>query len=552
MTGTQLLPRARRPRRGQGADLHRPHGRRARRPSASAWPRGSATTPARRRPGARPRDRRQEPPRRAGRQGACSNLAGTVPPRRGLRRRGAHDQRSLIGSPNQVEAVTAYFEKREPQLRGLSAVVPWLLSAERRCSDGSSGAHRRRLPPRRRRPRDRRTDGRRPPRHDAHRATTVVAVRRWHQRTRSPRLHRAGQPVSAGSRQNLVGFTQLSTTLLGDRSRASAVPCNHSPRVAEETMDQRPRPRGLYDPRFEHDACGVVVRRRHKGRAQPPDRRAGPRRRSATSTTAARPGAEVNTGDGAGILMQVPDRFLRAVVDFALPPAGALRRRHRLPARRRRAAPTRPRRPIEAIVADEGLTRARLARRAGRRPTTSAPSALAVDAGVPAAVRRRPGAAPPGIDLDRTRLLRPQAHRARGAGATASGSSTSRRCRAARSSTRACSPPPQLGAFFPDLARRAGRVGAGPGAQPLLDQHVPVVAAGPPVPLPRPQRRDQHRAGQPQLDAGPRGAARAATCSPATSSASSRSARRAPPTRPASTRCSSCCTSAAARCPTPC
>ena len=34
-------------------------------------------------------------------------------------------------------------------------------------------------------------------------------------------------------------------------------------------------------------------------------------------------GAEVNTGDGAGILIQVPDRFLRAVVDFALPPAGA-------------------------------------------------------------------------------------------------------------------------------------------------------------------------------------------------------------------------------------
>ena len=33
-------------------------------------------------------------------------------------------------------------------------------------------------------------------------------------------------------------------------------------------------------------------------------------------------GAEQNTGDGAGILIQVPDAFLRAVVDFELPAAG--------------------------------------------------------------------------------------------------------------------------------------------------------------------------------------------------------------------------------------
>src|SRR4051794_32142965 len=34
-------------------------------------------------------------------------------------------------------------------------------------------------------------------------------------------------------------------------------------------------------------------------------------------------GAESNTGDGAGILIQLPDRFLREVVDFELPDAGA-------------------------------------------------------------------------------------------------------------------------------------------------------------------------------------------------------------------------------------
>ena len=82
-------------------------------------------------------------------------------------------------------------------------------------------------------------------------------------------------------------------------------------------------------------------------------------------------------------------------------------------------------------------------------------------------------------------------------------------------------------------------------------EHVPVLAARPPVPVHRPQRRDQHGAGQPQLDAHPRGDARRATCCPA-SSGRSRSARPAPATRRRSTRCSSCCTSAAAACRTRC
>ena len=61
---------------------------------------------------------------------------------------------------------------------------------------------------------------------------------------------------------------------------------------------------------------------------------------------------------------------------------------------------------------------------------------------------------------------------------------------------------------LPGPGRRTGRIGAHARALALLDQHVPVVAAGPSVPLRRPQRRDQHRAGQPQLDAGTRGIAR--------------------------------------------
>lgn len=59
--------------------------------------------------------------------------------------------------------------------------------------------------------------------------------------------------------------------------------------------------------------------------------------------------------------------------------------------------------------------------------------------------------------------------------------------------------------LLPRPAGQALRLGPGPGAPALLDQHLPRVAAGPPVPLRRAQRRDQHRQGQLQLDEGARG-----------------------------------------------
>ena len=60
---------------------------------------------------------------------------------------------------------------------------------------------------------------------------------------------------------------------------------------------------------------------------------------------------------------------------------------------------------------------------------------------------------------------------------------------------------------LPRPGRRARRERRRRGALPLLHQHLPELAAVAPVPVHRPQRRDQHRDGQPQLDAGPRGAA---------------------------------------------
>ncbi len=82
-----------------------------------------------------------------------------------------------------------------------------------------------------------------------------------------------------------------------------------------------PSPFGLYRPDQEHDACGVsfVVdlhgRRSHDLVAKGLTSLCNLEHRGAT-------GAEENTGDGAGILIQVPDTFLRAELDVELPDAG--------------------------------------------------------------------------------------------------------------------------------------------------------------------------------------------------------------------------------------
>ena len=59
----------------------------------------------------------------------------------------------------------------------------------------------------------------------------------------------------------------------------------------------------------------------------------------------------------------------------------------------------------------------------------------------------------------------------------------------------------QVGKYYKDLADPRVLLGARAGAPALLDQHLPRVAAGAPVPHGRAQRRDQHRQGQLQLDA---------------------------------------------------
>lgn len=85
-----------------------------------------------------------------------------------------------------------------------------------------------------------------------------------------------------------------------------------------------PHQQGLYDPRFEHDACGIGFVANIKGKKTNDivhqalkvlvnlDHRGGQ-------------GADTNTGDGAGILLQIPHKFLVkecAKLGFALPEPG--------------------------------------------------------------------------------------------------------------------------------------------------------------------------------------------------------------------------------------
>ncbi|MGI9052524.1 MAG: glutamate synthase central domain-containing protein, partial [Ilumatobacteraceae bacterium] len=122
-------------------------------------------------------------------------------------------------------------------------------------------------------------------------------------------------------------------------------------------MRTAPGPVGLYDPRLEHDSCGVSFVAHLKGVVS---RELVTTGLVALTNLAHRgaTGAEPDTGDGAGIIVQVPDRFLRAALreehGVDLPPAGsyavglAFFPTDPVAAEKAQAA-------IETIVADESL-----------------------------------------------------------------------------------------------------------------------------------------------------------------------------------------------------
>ena len=118
-----------------------------------------------------------------------------------------------------------------------------------------------------------------------------------------------------------------------------------------------PKPQGLYHPRHERDACGIGFVAHIKGQRSHGIVRDALEVLVCLDHRGAR-GAEPNTGDGAGILIQIPDRFLReemAQQGVNLPPAGEygvgmvfLPRPHELHRHFCESA-------LESIVREEGL-----------------------------------------------------------------------------------------------------------------------------------------------------------------------------------------------------
>ncbi|MGH3405663.1 MAG: glutamate synthase large subunit, partial [Streptosporangiaceae bacterium] len=95
----------------------------------------------------------------------------------------------------------------------------------------------------------------------------------------------------------------------------------HQPRPDQPRPAQGRPAQGLYDPRHEHDACGVgfvadlTGERRHDTVSRALTVLRNLDHRGAK-------GSDPDTGDGAGILTQIPDELFRAVCEFELPAPG--------------------------------------------------------------------------------------------------------------------------------------------------------------------------------------------------------------------------------------
>ena len=190
----------------------------------------------------------------------------------------------------------------------------------------------------------------------------------------------------------------------------------------------RPQRYGLYDPRFEHDSCGVSFVAHLRGIAG----------RGIVDTALGAlcnldhraTGAEPDTGDGAGILVQIPDRFLLGSSATtsrrsATTPSVSCSCRSRRSSARRRRRRSRASSRTRASPSSPGAT--------CRCVPTASASGAGGDAVVPPARRHRSG-----WSRHRPRpqdVRRAQAHRARARGRDRR---TCRRCRRARSSTRGC------------------------------------------------------------------------------------------------------------------
>ena len=255
-----------------------------------------------------------------------------------------------------------------------------------------------------------------------------------------------------------------------------------------------PPKQGLYDPWFEHEACGVgfVVdmhgRKSHQTVADGLQILRNLDHRGAS-------GAEINTGDGAGILIQMPHKFFAEAAKasrITLPEAGqygaGLIFLPRNPAVRRKVEEK-----FEEVVQAEGQVFL------GWRtvPTSNASLGDTARSCEPFMRQAFIGRSP---DLTDDLAFERKLYVIRKRSYTEIRTSTIRRC-----GILVCRLPLDAHARLQGHAHdRSGRSllprseapvdGVGDGARPFafLDQHVSQLGARAPLPLPRAQRRDQH------------------------------------------------------------
>ncbi len=92
--------------------------------------------------------------------------------------------------------------------------------------------------------------------------------------------------------------------------------------VVHMTFHKIPKAQGMYNPEFEHDACGIGLYANIKGAASHDIVKKGLEMLCRLDHRAGR-GSDGQTGDGAGLMVQIPDVFFRVVCsEWALPEKG--------------------------------------------------------------------------------------------------------------------------------------------------------------------------------------------------------------------------------------
>ena len=280
-----------------------------------------------------------------------------------------------------------------------------------------------------------------------------------------------------------------------------AVPVPPPPK-APHVPNSSPGATGLYHPANEHDGCGIALVAKLWGEASHAvvekalDALENLEHRGAE-------GADPNTGDGAGILMQIPTRS-----SAARWPASSCPRPGRygvgvcyLPSDPER------RLSVEQLIEETIQAEGQRAiwwrdvpvddRYVGETARLSAPVIRQVIVEASEEIERSPARVRAQAVHD------PPGDRARGRAPTGAAELLEPDDRLQGDADRA-----PAAALLPRPARPAGRLAPGAGPLALLHQHLPELGAGPPVPHDRPQRRGQHAARQRQLDARPRVTAR--------------------------------------------